>query len=177
MYTVKKYKIDTIKLINKLKKIVTLYKKKGKCLYVNWLASDLGLPKTTFTAFLIENSHIFKTKVGHKSNRLILEDINKDSITIGDLYYSEENEFFAVPLCYDSINDLFVCYIEYKNGDTRSLSLYEGLDCSYISCLNNVSEQEEKKDEFERLSEFKKERRAENGRPETGENKGGNNDD
>lgn len=156
-YRIKYYEISSRALIKKLKHITDIYRSKNKCLYVNWLASDLGLPKTVFTAFLLENSHIFSVELGPRSSRLILKDIEEEDIIFNDIYYSRVFKTFAIPVGYNKDNDEFVCRLE-PSSDNVVTNYYDGLTRDILYTFVNVSNDKEKVDEFKRTCRCKEER-------------------
>lgn len=78
LFRIKHVEINKEKLIERLQILIRKYKRKNICLYVNWLASELGIPKIALTSFLLDNQDVFVLKVGEKSKQLILKEVVKE---------------------------------------------------------------------------------------------------
>jgi hypothetical protein len=92
LFTVKKIDINSDELIKRLTSLIKKYKRNNICLYVNWLAVDLGLPKVTLTSFLLDNKDTFLLNVGSKSKQLILKGIVEKNRSSLREEYEQENE-------------------------------------------------------------------------------------
>jgi len=137
--------IDSEELVSKIVETAHKFKKVNKCLYVDWIAAELKIPKLTLTDFLLTQSHIFSLRIGDKSEKLILK-VNETNIPfIFEKEYEIENgNYTIIPLMYNpKMPGNLICLIKKNpkltkgNFDTGySYNVCEVLSENFILSIN-----------------------------------------
>ena len=105
LFTIKECTVTDKKLVAKIIGIMAIYKRNNKCVYADWLAKDLGIPKVAFSLFIMQNIHIFNVDVGTKSDKLIIQSVHNSHCIIDNSYYDKERDAIIKPVAilFDSL--------------------------------------------------------------------------